>query len=154
MVSCSAFAYPVLGMVLAVTSRPDRGGQVAGNRVQCGAVGLTGLRPLTFTIRSPGVVVDALHPSAGNGRRRTPLGQPATETLSPDRRVSTVTCVTSQCMENVGIVDDLMVALVWMTFPTPFPQPDPLPPDPITPVEPRPLPPIPTPIDPEPAPPL
>lgn len=57
-------------------------------------------------------------------------------------------------MENVGIVDDLMVASVWMTFPTPFPQPDPLPPDPITPVEPRPLPPIPTPIDPEPAPPL
>lgn len=57
-------------------------------------------------------------------------------------------------METVDIVDDLMVASVWMTLPTPFPQPDPLLPDPITPVEPRPLSPIPTPTDPEPAPPL
>ena len=47
--------------------------------------------------------------------------------------------VASQCMENVDIVDDLTVASVWMTLPTPFPQPDPLPPDPITPVEPSPL---------------
>ena len=62
--------------------------------------------------------------------------------------------VASPCMVNVDIVDDLMVASVWMTLPTPFPQPDPLPPDPIAPVEPRRLSPIPTPTGPEPAPPL
>ena len=45
LVSCSAFACSVPGMLLAVTSRPDRGGQVAGDRGQCGAVGLTGPLP-------------------------------------------------------------------------------------------------------------
>ena len=140
LVSCSAFPCSVLGMLLAVTPRPDRGGQVARGPRPMWRGGPDRSTPPTCTIRSPGVVVDVLHPSAGERPSENVAWTTSNrEAQSPDRRVSMVKRVASQGMENVDIVDDLTVASVWMTLPTPFPQPDPLPPDPITPVEPSPL---------------